>query len=147
MAYQRVEALANLGQAVTALSQSLEDERDFTAGYIARGKPQADKVVLRQEYSATDRAARQVTALARGIGVSYPAQTRARAAALVTRIEGLGNLRRAVTGTQMPALAVIETYAATIGDVLAIDDEIAQGGGDAALEDTVRVLGLLSRMK
>ncbi len=147
MAYQRVEALANLGQAVTALSQSLEDERDFTAGHIARGKPRADRAVLRQEYSATDRAARQVTAIARGIGVSYPTQARARAAALVTRIDGLGNLRRAATGTALPALAVIARYAAAIGDVLAIDDEIAQGSGDAALEDTVRALGLLSRMK
>ena len=147
MAYQRVEALADLGEAVTALSQSLEDERDFTAGYIARGKPQADQIVLRQEYSYTNRAASQVTALAGHIGASYPAQTRARAAALATRIDGLGNLRKAATQTQMPALVVIEKYAATIGDVLAMDDEIAQGGGDATLEDTVRVLGLLSRMK
>jgi signal transduction histidine kinase len=147
MAYQRVEVLANLGEAVTTLAQSLEDERDFTAGYIARGKPQADHIVLRQEYSYTDRAARQVTALARGIGAAYPSQTRARAAAVLTRIGGLGNLRAAATGTQLPALVVTEEYAATIGDVLAMDDEIAQGGGDAALEDTVRVLGLLSRMK
>ncbi len=147
MAYQRVEALANLGEAVTALAQSLEDERDFTAGYIAQGKPQTGRIVLQQEYSYTNRAARQVAALAGGIGDSYPAQTRARAAAVLTRIDSLGNLRTAATESQMPALVVIEEYSATIDDVLAMDDEIAQGGGDATLADTVRVLGLLSRMK
>ncbi len=146
MAYQRVEALANLGQAVTSLAQSLENERDYTAGYIAQGKPRTGQMLLQQEYSYTDRAAGQVTVLADGIGRSYPAQTRARATALLTRIDGLGSLRRAAD-SHLPAPAVIETYSATIADVLAMDDEIAQGGGDATLADTVRVLGLLSRMK
>ena len=147
IAYQRVVALANLGEAVTALAQYVEDERDFTAAYIAQGEPATGKIVLRQAYSATDRVARLVTGSAGGVGASYPAQTQARAAALLTRIDGLGNLRTTATGTRLPALDVIDEYAATIDDMLAMDDEIAQGGGDATLADTVRVLGVVSMMK
>ena len=147
IAYQRVVALANLGEAVTALAQSVEGERDFTAAYIAQGEPATGKIVLRRAYSATDRAARQVTALAGGVGASYPAQAQARAAALLTGIDGLGNLRTTAIATHLPAPALIDEYAATVDDLLAMDNEIAQGGGDAALAETVRVLGVVSTMK
>ncbi len=147
MAYQRVEALANLGEAITSLAQSLEDERDSTAAYIAEGKPATRKKLLSQQYSATDRAARQAAALAGGIGAEYSAQARARATGVLTRIDGLGNLRRAATEGHSPATVVIGKYAAAIDDLLAMDDEIAQGVGDPTLAGTVRVLGLLSRMK
>ena len=147
MAYQRVATLASLGEAITSLAQSLEDERDFTAAYVAQGKPATGKIVLAQEYSATDRAARQVSALADRIGAKYPTQTRARAAVVLASIDDLGNLRKEATTTQLPALVVIEKYAAMIDDALEMDDEIAQGGGDASLADAVRVLGLVSRIK
>ena len=147
MAYQRVEALANLGEAITSLAQSLEDERDSSAAYIAEGKPATRKILLSREYSATDRAARQAAALAGGIGAEYSAQARARATVVLTRIDGLGNLRRAATEGHSPAMVVIAKYAAAIDDLLAMDDEIAQGTGDPTLAGPVRVLGLLSRMK
>jgi signal transduction histidine kinase len=147
MAYQRVEVLANLGEGATALAQSLENERDITAAYIAQGKPAVNDIVLRQEYSYTDQAARLVTRLVTRIGTAYPAQTQARAAAMLTRIDALKDLRSAATVTLLPALVVIKEYTATIDDVLAMNDETAQGGGDVTLADTVRVLGIVSRMK
>ena len=48
---------------------------------------------------------------------------------------------------QIPSLAVIQEYAATINQLLALEDEIATGSNDAALADTVRVVGLISATK
>ena len=65
----------------------------------------------------------------------------------ITAINGLPALRNAATRTQLPSLAVIQEYAATITQLLALEDEIATGSNDAVLADNARVVGLISATK
>ena len=147
LGYQRVVALANLGGKITALAQTLEDERDTTVGYVAQGRPSGMAQVVQQDYRYSDYRAGQVAPLARGIGGGYPAETRAQAAAVVTGISGLSALRKAALSSKLPSLVIVQDYTRTIDDLLALDDGIAQGSGDPTLAGTVRELGLVSRMK
>jgi signal transduction histidine kinase len=162
--YQRVETLANLGQETIVLTQNLEEERDQTVFYIAlgtaggranslsanpadRSKTALELTVLARAISSTEQSASQVRALAGQIGSSYSAQTQQAAATALTALGELPFLRNASTKTQLPALVVVQKYTQVINDVLALNDEIAQGVGDPALAQTVRVLGLVSAMK
>ena len=65
----------------------------------------------------------------------------------ITAINGLAALRNAAVRTQLPSLAVIQEYAATITQLLALEDEIATGSNDAVLADNARVVGLISATK
>jgi len=157
-AYQRVEQFSRLGGGITGLVQALQAEREDTIRYITmgpgaggRGAPRAaaapELAVLAQDYRLTNGLAATVRGLAGGIGSSYPAVARQEAQGAITAISGIGALRSAATGTQIPSLAVIQQYGATIDQLLALEEEIATGGNDAALADTVRVVGLISGMK
>src|SRR5487761_1642480 len=161
--YQRVEQVATLGRDVTLLAQSLEDERDQTVYYIALGgnggranglsgsatiragaAPQPAAIPL--QYVGTNAAAAKVTALARQIGSSYPAQTQQAAVAMQAALAGLRSLRDAATSTQLPLLVVVQKYAVPINAMVGFTNDIAQGAGDPALAQTVSVLALVSVM-
>jgi signal transduction histidine kinase len=145
--FGRVERLAVLGQQVTGLAQAMEDERDLSAAYIADGRPAAGLPALRAQFQVTDAAAGKVSLLARGVGAAFPAQTRAAVAAVAARIADLPDLRSYAAGSQAPPLPVITDYSLAVADLFALDDDIAQQGGNAALVASVRTLGALSRMK
>jgi signal transduction histidine kinase len=157
-AYQRVEQFSRLGGDITGLVQALQAEREDTIRYITmgpagggRGAPRAaaapELAVLAKDYRATNGLAATVRGQAGGIGGSYPVVARQEAQGAITAINGIRALRSAATSTQIPSLAVIQQYAATIDQLLALEDEIATGGNDAALADTVRVVGFISGMK
>jgi Nitrate and nitrite sensing/HAMP domain len=163
-AYQRVETLASLGQDTIALTQALEEERDQIVFYIALGSAggRADGLatnpavrsqaalelsVVQRSISSTTQTAAQVRALAGQIGSSYSAQTQQSAATALTALGELPFLRSASLSTQLPALTVVQKYTQVINDVLALNDETAQGVGDPELAQTVRVIGLVSAMK
>jgi len=145
--FGRVEQLAELGQQVSALAEAMENERDRTAVYISGGRPVAALAGLRTQYGLTDAQAAKVTALARRVGPAFPAQTRAAVAAVLARIADLPDLRSYAAGSQAPSLPVITEYSLANNDLFALNDDIAQEGGNAALIASVRTLGSLSRMK
>ena len=84
--------------------------------------------------------------LAAGIDGSFPANIQASVAAVRSVITpvGLGALRS--TASQ-DALAVIADYAAPIGDMITLNDQIAQGISDPGLVNDVRTLNSLSLTK
>jgi signal transduction histidine kinase len=157
LAYQRVEQFSRLGGEITNLIQALQAEREDTIMYITmgpaggRGSPAAASApqlaVLAQDRRATDQLAARVRSGAAGIGGSYPAVAQQEAKGAVTAIDGLPALRSVATSTQIPSLAVIQEYASTINQLLALEDEIATGSHDAVLADTARVVGLISASK
>jgi len=158
IAYQQVEQLAILSGKVTGLAQALEIERNETIRFIVLGKqgggrgspPKSGKLelqVLSLDYRSTNSWAKQVRSQAAGIGSSYPPLVQQDAEGAITAIQGLQALRNASRLTQLPSLVVIQEYATTISDVLALNNEIALGSNDSSLADTVRVLGLISGMK
>src|SRR5487761_1777702 len=161
--YQRVEQVATLGRDVTLLAQSLEDERDQTVYYIAlggnggranglsgsatiRAGAAPELAAIHLQYEVTNAAAAKVTALARQIGSSYPAQTQQAAVAMQAALAGLRSLRDAATSTQLPLLVVVQKYAVPINAMVGFTNDIAQGAGDPALAQTVSVLALVSVM-
>jgi signal transduction histidine kinase len=146
-AFSHVTQLAVLGQRVTGLAQALEDERDRLAGFIAAGRPAQGDGAVDSAESRTNAAAAQVSAAAKGIGAGFPAAAQAKATTVLDRIADLPGLRQAAAGTQLPSLPVITDYSAAIADLFSLNDEIAQGGADPAVADSVRALGDLSRME
>ena len=141
--FGRVSQLASLGQQVTGLVQALQDERDETTGVSSGGNPEARS---QPWYHATDAAAARVRALAAGVGGSFPANIQASVATVLSVINDLGELRKTAQASQ-DALAVIANYAAPIGDMITLNDLIAQGTSDPSLVNDVRTLNSLSLAK
>ena len=158
VAYQRVEQFSRLGGEITDLIQALQAEREDTISYITMGPSSGGRgaehaaatpglAVLAHDQQRTDQLAARVRSRAATIGPSYPAVAQHEARGAISAINGLPALRSTATTTQMPALVVIQEYAAAIEQLLALEDEIATGSNDAALADTVRVAGLISATK
>ena len=164
LAYQRVQTLAKLGQADIALAGNLEYERDQAVFYVAmpppggragnrspvatvRSQAALQRDVVEQAFGYTDLSVGQFYGLAGQIGGSYSAQTQQALAPAQTALGGLRYLRTVAVNTQLPALVVEQKYTQLIDQLLALNDQIAQGAGDPALAQTVRVLSLVSAMK
>jgi len=147
IADQRVETLANLATASTKLAESMEDEQDYLALYIAENRPGTHFGLLLPQGQAgiTNALASRVKAEASGIGAGYPTQVQNALSAVLIRLNELGILRQDAEDTQTPALAVIDDYAQSISDLLTLDDQIATGSGDPTLSSDVRALSALTR--
>jgi signal transduction histidine kinase len=146
--FGQIETLAKLGQQVTGLAGSLDDERDLAAGYVAAGQPAAGHGQLEGQYAATDAWATRVRASLAGLGTGYPAQAQARIQGLQAMLKALPLARAAMTDkTAVTAIGTINLYTGMAGDLLSYTDDIAPGSADPTLVDTARTLGWLSRME
>jgi signal transduction histidine kinase len=153
----RVQQLAALSANVTVLAQRLEDERDTTVRYIGlglqggRGSPAHVRApelnVVNQTHALTDQSAAVVKSELNEINDSFSAQTRQEATTALNGLANLTLLRQAATKTQLPAQVVVTKYATIINDLIALIDVTGQGASDATLAQSIRVLGLVSRMK
>jgi signal transduction histidine kinase len=152
----RVQQLAALSSNVTVLAQHLEDERDQTVRYIALGTQggrgsgshgTAELQVVTQLQTLTNQTASVVRQELGQINASFSAQTQQQAATALTALQNLSQLRGAATGTELPALIVVQKYTTIIQQLLALIDVTGQGASDATLGQAIRVLGLVSRMK
>jgi signal transduction histidine kinase len=143
--FGRVSQLAELGEQVTVLVQDLQNERDETLGYLVDGNIQP----LTQLYGVTDGAVARVQGLAAGVGGSFPANIQTSVAAVLSQIsgKGLNTVRETAKGQGTDALGVIADYATPIGDMITLNDEIAQGTSDSSLANDVRTLNSLSLAK
>ena len=142
--FGQVSQLAVLGQQVTGLVQALENERDETTGLLPIAKPIPKD--LNSAYAATNVAAAKVQSLAAGVGGSFPANIQARVATAVSEIRRLSALRSEAQASQS-ALAVVYAYSTPITDMIALNDQIAQGTSDATLVNDVQTLNSLSLAK
>lgn len=160
--FGRTAQLAILGEHVTQLAQSLENERDITAAYDSGGgwdripATGGIPVVTAKDYTAlgnqmasaqaaTKTVAAQVRTLAQQIIAPFPAITQAKAAQVITQINNLPGLES--ESQAQPSLSAIENYNETISDLFALNDEITSGSGDPVLADEVRTLDAMSRAK
>ena len=62
-------------------------------------------------------------------------------------LAGLPALRSQSTAVKTPVTTVISDYATSIDTLIDIDQDIALGSGDPALADSVRALGVISRIE
>jgi len=144
--FGRVSQLAKLGQQVTVVVQALENERDETTGITPAANPKSVAASLQSWYKATDTAAATAQELAAGIGGSFPANIQSRAAAVLSVIRHLDQLRSTAQASQS-ALAVIAAYAGPINDMLALNSQIAEGTADSGLVSSVQALNALAQAK
>jgi hypothetical protein len=157
--YQRAETLARMSSDVTALAAHLEDERDQTLEYIGlgndgrggtlagakAGSPASQNLSLvRQEQSVTEPWVRKVSTDSATVGAGYPPDVQQEAKNVVGDLGLLGPLRTAATATKLPAAGVMAGYARMIDELLSIDDTVALGSGDPALNNNVRAVSLIS---
>lgn len=147
--YGQIETLARLGQQVTGLSGSLDDERDLAAGYVAAGQPATVRGQLERQYAVTDAWATRVRATLAGLGTGYPAQAQARIQGIQAMLKELPLARAGMTGRtkNVTAIGTVNLYTGMAGDLLSYTDDIAPGSADPTLVDTARTLGWLSRME
>jgi signal transduction histidine kinase len=140
--FSRVSQLARLGQQITILVQGLENERDETSASL----PAPNPLSLESWYSATDATATKVQALAAGVGASFPVDIQDKVTAIRSAITSLRQLRGAAQ-TSSSALAVIADYSVPIDDMIALNDQIAQGADDPQLINDIQTLNSLSLEK
>ena len=151
VAFKRTEQLAVLNSDIIRLAQSMEDERDLTAGYIASGHPTGTDplyTALLNQRSATDEAVQQVTGDANNIGPTYSASIRQSLNSVLARISDLDQLRNASTpsaGGNIPALPLIKDYTNSIATLLTFTSMSGTGTSDAQLSNDVITLTALAR--
>ena len=144
----RDQHLAQLDAAVVTLTQNLEDERDLSAAYVARGEAGPVPVTLADARTATDAAARAVRADAAGIGAGYQPGTVQDLDALLASLTDLEEIRTAVSSSAFPASQVIRVYTGNvIGPANTFSAAVGDGTGDARLQGTVTTLAALLRVE
>ncbi len=160
LADQQVEQLANISQSVTQLAGDLEQEQLFTAYYIALGPgaanggrgsgPANDAANLLNITTPESRGLvweKDLRAQIAALGSGYPAQVESDAHTITAVLNELPELRSQAQTTNLPVQEVVSGYTNLIGDLLAIDDNIALSSGDQQLATDVRALGLISRIR
>jgi signal transduction histidine kinase len=149
LTYQRVQQLAVLNSDIVTLVQRLQDERDQTAYFIAQGNNgsrAAGLQVLFTQRRGTERAVAEVTQRVAQISGSLSPTAQQGVSAALADLENLPNLRLEATQSDLNA-PITQKYSRIITDLLVLEQNTGQGVSDVTLAETVRVLGLVSRMK
>jgi signal transduction histidine kinase len=143
--FARSGQLATLGIDLTALANSIEDERDLTAGYITthqEGSPEAAVLLkdLGKQYAQTDA---DLVVVDRQAKTVPPAEGTALANAL-SRVPALDDLR-GFAHSEFTALPMITDYSGIVSALLTFDNDIANGSSNAQLAQTVTGLAALTQ--
>jgi signal transduction histidine kinase len=161
----RTGQLGTLGANLNALAESLEDERDLTAGYVAAklsgdaaqatGKMGQSSSLLAQvqaQEKITDSRETTVMAGIAQIGSAFPAIATADLATIegslpaITELRALaGTLPGSTVPSKMSALPLITRYSNLIATLLEFDNDIAVGSSDAQLGQTVTSFSALAQ--
>ena len=148
----RTAQLGALGSAVTALAESVEDERDLTAGYIAARQGGQAKLTadvfgqLSRQYAVTTAASADVRALAARINPSYPAAAQSDLNSALSSLAALPELR-VLANSQITTLPEIGHYSSVVAILLAFDNDIAAGSPSAPLAQTVTSIEALAQVE
>ncbi|MGD0554715.1 MAG: nitrate- and nitrite sensing domain-containing protein [Streptosporangiaceae bacterium] len=148
--FAQVAQLAVLGNDITLLAQSAEDERDLTAGYIADNEDGATSAAKAQlglmtaQYAVTGARLSVVEKQAANIGPSYPSVARTGLSSALSRVSALPDLR-ALAHTGLSPLDMTSFYSNVISTLLAFDNEIGAGSSNANLAQTVTSLSALTQ--
>ncbi len=146
----RTAQLGALGSAITALAESVEDERDLTAGYIAARQGGQAKLTanvfgqLTHQYAVTTADIAAVRTLAGHINPSYPAAAQADLNSALSSLAALPELH-ALANSQITTLPEIGHYSSVVAPLLAFDHDIAAGSPSAPLAQTVTSIEALAQ--
>jgi signal transduction histidine kinase len=150
--FARVNQLASLGSNVTSLAESLEDERDLTAGEVAARQSGQTALAatisaqLNSQYATTNGLISSVDSAAGQIGSSYPAVAQTDLANAMSELGTLPSVR-ALPRTGMTALPIVTVYTHMVSVLLTFDNDLAAGSSSPQLAQTVSSLGDLAQME
>jgi signal transduction histidine kinase len=148
----RTAQLGALGSAITTLAESVEDERDLTAGYIAAHQGGQAKLTaslfgqLTRQYAMTASDIAVVRTLAARINPSYPAAAQADLNSALSSLAALPELH-ALAHSQITTLPEIGHYSTVVATLLAFDHDIAAGSPSAPLAQTVTSIQALAQVE
>ena len=150
VALKRTTQLAVLNGDVIRLAQSMEDERDLTAGWIADGRPTGTAALytaLLHQNDTTDEAIQQISGDANNIGPTYSPAIRSALSDVQARISDLDHLRSAATAPagNIPVLPLIQDYTNSIDTLLTFTSLSGSGTNDTQLSSDVITLTALAR--
>ena len=150
VALKRTTQLAVLNGDIIRLAQSMEDERDLTAGWIADGRPTGTAALytaLLHQQDTTDEAVQQISGDANNIGPTYSPAIRSALSDVQARISDLDHLRSATTPPtgNIPVLPLIQDYTNSIDTLLTFTSLSGSGTNDTQLSNDVITLTALAR--
>jgi hypothetical protein len=138
--------LAQLERSSTALAHELQQERDLTAGAIARGRS-ANVGQLAGQRGTVDQAASAFTAASAGPRRSTTPAIRAQLDAIRVELDGLDGLHTAISRGALSQQAILDEYTQLISQLQGIDLAAALRGGDEVLAQQVQAFLNMSRLK
>jgi signal transduction histidine kinase len=144
----RVQHLAQLNASVVKLTQSLEDERDLSAGYAANRN--SSTTALKNAQAATDSATQTVESQASGVttGAGFAAAAVQNLDTMLDNLRNLPSIRKSVSSSSFPAAQVIRVYTDNVIDTAnAFSAASGSGANDVSLQANVITLGSLLRIE
>jgi len=154
--FARISQVATLGRDFTTLTQSVEDERDLTAGYLASqqagDKAQTTALLskLQAQYGVTDTdltAAGNLAVQVSSASSGNPQATRTDVTSAMENLQGaLPDLREFIH-SQIDPLAMTNAYTQLVSPLLAFDNDIAAGSSNPQLAQFVNLLGSAAQIE
>jgi signal transduction histidine kinase len=155
--FARINQVATLGRDFTTLTESVEDERDITAGLLAsqQAGQKAEAAILlgklHKQYSVTNTelaAAKGLGEQVSAAGSGDPPATHADVTAALQSLQtDLPDLRQFVN-SEIDPLAMTDAYTQQlVSPLLAVDNDIASGSSSPQLSQLATLLGSAAQME
>jgi hypothetical protein len=138
--------LAELGRQVTALVHELQAERDYSVALVESRSQEVDRL-LDAQLPRVDRAADAYRAAEEPLYDDLGDRIKARFDAVRAGLANLGPLREGVRASSLTSQAIFDEYSRVIDQLLDLNGEIAQPGGDPDFGQSVTAFNDLSRAK
>jgi hypothetical protein len=145
-AFEDGRRLAELGRQVTALVHELQAERDLSVAFTASADKGVQKALGEQQEQVNQAVAAYREAQA-PLDDDLGERLQGRFDAVQAGLEDLSVLRQAARSSSLTGRATSAEYSQIIDQLLDVNAEIAEPGGDEDLSQSVRALNDLSRAK
>jgi hypothetical protein len=145
-AFDNGRRLAELGREVTALVHELQAERDYSAALVETDDKGVERLLAAQQ-PRVERATAAYRDAEAPLYDDLGRRLRGRFDAVRAGLDNLIPLREATRSSSLTGRAIVDEYSRTIDQLLDLNGDIAEPGGDADLAQSVRAFNDLSRTK
>jgi Nitrate and nitrite sensing/HAMP domain len=145
-ANDRGHRLAELGREVTALVHELQSERDLSAAFVESGDEHVGQA-LGEQLPRADRAATAYRDAEAPLYDDLGERLQGRFDAVRAALDNLPALREATRSSSLTGRASFAEYSRIVDQLLDVNADIAEPGGDEDLSQSVRAFNDLSRAK
>ncbi|HEV8425023.1 MAG TPA: nitrate- and nitrite sensing domain-containing protein [Actinomycetes bacterium] len=145
-AFDNGRRLAELGRQVTALVHELQAERDLSAAFVESDNKAVGQALSEQQPRA-DRAAADYRAAEAPLYDDLGRRLQGKFDAVRAGLNNLAALRESARSSSLTARATFAEYSRIVDQLLDVNADIAEPGGDEELAQSVRSFNDLSRAK